>query len=305
MTEQEFSPRPVFKVVASQEVSEGAGAKVYRSIGSNSVPNFTPFLIVDHFKVKPEGGFPDHPHRGQETITYMIQGRVDHEDFTGSKGTLEPGDLQFMTAGKGIVHAEMPRIDKDLDGNIKLVEGLQIWVDLPANQKHCKPRYKNLKKDEIPQAIPNSKVKINVISGESYEVQSANKKLSTSPLVYYDCFVEPGGSLRQLIPEGFNAFLYILTGDIKIHNRKFTEHQCILFHIEGEGIVVNVPEAFKRQARFVIVASPILKQKIVQRGPFVETTEERIRKAIEDYDNRRNGFERASGWQSEIGKRKF
>lgn len=298
-----FNQRSIFKAIQATENSEGAGANVRRSIGeSESIKNFTPFLIFDHFKVSPKSGFPDHPHRGQETITYVLKGHVDHEDFTGSSGSLGPGDLQFMTAGKGIVHAEMPRIDKATDGNIKHVEGLQLWVDLPQKLKSCRPRYRDLRKEEIPIAQPDDKVEVKVISGESCGVES-RRNLAHTPVWYLDNTVKPGGKAIQSIPNGFNAFLYILDGEVMIHNRKFEAYTNVFFNTEGDGIEVRVSEFSSKPARFVIIAGQKLDQPIVQHGPFVETSSKKISKALLDYQGKTNGFERAAGWQSNIGKR--
>lgn len=298
-----FIPRSISKVVSALEQAEGVGARVRRSIGTRAVRNFTPFLMLDHFKVSPDAGFPDHPHRGQETITYMLKGRFDHEDFTGAKGTLEPGDLQFMTAGRGIVHAEMPRIDKEQDGSITMVEGLQLWVDLPVELKNVEPRYRDLRAKEIPTASPNDKVKIKVISGESYGVESV-RDLAYTPVWMLDLTVQPGGEIKQKIPEGFNVFLYIMRGTISIEGTKYHNHTSVFFNSDkGDGVEVSVPEDVSEEARFAIIAGKILDQPIVQHGPFVETSEDRIIQAFMDYKTNSNGFERAEGWDSEIGKR--
>ncbi|VVT54668.1 uncharacterized protein SAPINGB_P004191 [Magnusiomyces paraingens] len=297
------TPRSIFKVVPAREQSEGVGARVRRSIGgSSTISNFTPFLMLDHFKVSPDAGFPDHPHRGQETITYMIKGHVDHEDFTGSSGTLGPGDLQFMTAGKGIVHAEMPRIDKAVDGNIKHVEGLQLWVDLPQKLKMCKPRYRDLRAVEIPIVKPDDKVTIKVISGESYGVDSI-KNLAYTPVWFLDCTIAPGGMVDQTLPEKFNAFVYVLEGEVTVLNRKVKAHHTVFLNTDGDRVNVCVKDNAGTQARVAIIAGEPLTQPIVQRGPFVETSAKRVTKAFDDYVSGTNGFERAVGWESRIGKR--
>lgn len=294
-----FTPRAMHKSVLAVEQEEGVGARVRRSIGTMEVRNLTPFLMLDHFDVSPEAGFPDHPHCGQEAITYLIKGRIGHEGFTGSSGTLEPGDLQFMTAGRGVVHAEMPRIDKD-NGNISMVEGLQLQVDLPAELKACNPRYRDVRAKEIPIAAPNDKVTIKVISGKSYEVESV-RDLAYTPVWMLDVNIKPGGKIRQEIPQGYSAFIYILNGDI-IKNI-YSQYNNIFFSRNGDGIETEVFEQAMTEARFAIVASQILDQQIVQHGPFVETSQEKIRQAFTDFQPSSNGFEKAAGWRSEIGKR--
>jgi redox-sensitive bicupin YhaK (pirin superfamily) len=251
--------------------------------------------MLDHFKVSPDAGFPDHPHRGQETITYMIDGFFDHEDFTGSRGTLGPGDLQFMTAGRGIVHAEIPAPNNS-------VEGLQLWVDLPLELKECEPRYRDLRAKEIPVVEPNEKVKIKVISGRSNGIDSV-KDLAYTPMWFFDVSMKPGGHLQQEIPTDFNVFLYIMKGSVTIEGKKISQYQNVFFDTKGDGLEISVPEDAEGEAQFAIIGGKILNQPIVQHGPFVETSRERIYKAFMDYQSYSNGFERADGWSSEISKR--
>ncbi|CAI4211776.1 unnamed protein product [Parascedosporium putredinis] len=200
--------RAIRKIFLAVEQAEGAGARVRRSIGTPQLRNFSPFLMLDHFSIKPGAGFPDHPHRGQETITYLLQGGVDHEDFAGNSGTIGPGDLQFMTAGRGIMHAEMPRQNVDGSANV----GLQLWVDLPSELKLCEPRYRDLRASEIPEVtVDDDKVTIKIISGQSHGVDSV-KDLAYTPVWILDVRVKPGGKVTQPLPEGWNAFAYMLEG---------------------------------------------------------------------------------------------
>lgn len=176
--------RAISKSFLAIEQSEGAGARVRRSIGTPQLRNFSPFLLCDNFTVENGAGFPDHPHIGIETITYLLEGAIDHEDFTGKAGTIEPGDLQFMTAGRGIMHAEMPRQNSDGSANV----GLQLWVDLPKELKSCEPRYRDLKAAEIPSVdVDNDKVHIKVISGQSHGVDS-QQEVCYSNLLSYTSF---------------------------------------------------------------------------------------------------------------------
>ncbi|KAI1759054.1 hypothetical protein GGR53DRAFT_524164 [Hypoxylon sp. FL1150] len=295
-------PRAIRKVFLAVEQAEGAGARVRRSIGTPQLRNFSPFLMLDHFSIKPGAGFPDHPHRGQETITYLLTGGVDHEDFAGHAGTIEAGDLQFMTAGRGIMHAEMPRQNRDGSANV----GLQLWVDLPTHLKACEPRYRDLKASEIPAAdLDDGKVHIKVISGQAGGVDSV-KDLAYTPVWILDVQIKPGGKLAQPLPKGWNAFSYQLegsavfgSGDARTAVAQF--HNCV-FEPDGDVVVVEVPEDAAESARFVLVAGQILDQKVVQYGPFVLSTPEEVRQALIDYQFHMNGFERAEGWQSEIGK---
>ncbi len=185
-------PRQIKQAFLAIEQSEGAGARVRRSIGTHNLRNFSPFLMLDHFSVSPGAGFPDHPHRGQETITYLMKGGVDHEDFAGNKGTLESGDLQFMTAGRGIVHAEMPRQNADGSANV----GMQLWVDLPEKLKSCEPRYRDLRAAEIPTInVDDGNVTIKIISGQSHGTDSV-QELAYTPVWIFDITIKPGGLER-------------------------------------------------------------------------------------------------------------
>ncbi|KEZ46908.1 Pirin [Scedosporium apiospermum] len=294
--------RAIRKVFLASQQAEGAGAKVRRSIGTPQLRNFSPFLMLDHFSVNPGAGFPDHPHRGQETITYLLEGGIDHEDFAGNSGSLNPGDLQFMTAGRGIVHAEMPRQNADGSANV----GLQLWVDLPKNLKSCEPRYRDLRASEIPQVtVDDDKVTIKVISGQSHGVDSV-KDLAYTPVWILDVTMKPGGKITQPLPEGWNAFAYTLEGDALFGEgdakRKVEQYHNVVFEPEGQVVHVEVEPTAAKEARFVIVAGTPLDQPVVQYGPFVLTTKDEVYKAIMDYQGFTNGFERARDWESEIGK---
>lgn len=289
------SPRTILKYFLAVAQEEGVGAKVRRSIGTYQVRNFTPFLMLDHFYVKAPSGFPDHPHHGQETITYMMTGKVAHEDFTGSRGVLNPGDLQFMTAGKGIVHSEMPVESEDGEPAV----GMQLWVDLPKELKNCDPRYRDLRAGEIPVVKPDDKVTVKVISGKSYGVESV-KELAYTPIDYYDFEVAPGGEFSQEFPKDFNVFLYILEGEISINDKKFDQYNAVFFNTDGDGVTGKVPIEAKGKARFIVVGGQKLNQQIVQHGPFVETSREKIYEVFENYQYGTNGFEKAKGFVSSI-----
>ncbi|OCL13430.1 hypothetical protein AOQ84DRAFT_310571 [Glonium stellatum] len=296
------SPRKIAKALEAIEQSEGAGARVRRSIGTPRLRNFSPFLMLDHFAIPPGAGFPDHPHRGQETITYLLSGAVDHEDFAGNKGTIGEGDLQFMTAGRGIVHAEMPRLNEDGAPNV----GLQLWVDLPKALKTCEPRYRDLRAAEIPLVeADGGKVKVKVISGRSYGTDSV-KELAYTPVWLLDFTVQPGGKVEQALPKGWNAFAYTLNGTTVFSSggvsRPVEQFHNVVFEQEGDSIAASVEEGAEKEARFILVAGLPLDQPIVQYGPFVLTSRDEVYQAMMDYQTHSNGFERALGWESEIGK---
>ena len=297
------TPRKIRTWFLAREQSEGAGATVRRSIGIPQLRHLTPFLMLDHAFVSPGAGFPDHPHRGQETITYLLKGAIDHEDFAGNKGTISAGDLQFMTAGRGIVHAEMP--SQAYGTNV----ALQLWVDLPENLKSCEPRYRDLRAAEIPLVKTNDgKVEVKVISGRSQGVESL-KDLAYTPVWMLDIQIYPGGTLTQDLPQGWNAFAYTLEGAVTFSNgpsaskaETITPYHNVVFEQAGDVITASVEEGAAEGARFILVAGQPLEQDIVQYGPFVTTSKEAIRQAMVDFQTSSNGFERAANWESQIGR---
>lgn len=328
--------RTVNRIVSALEQSEGLGARVRRSIGSASMKNFSPFLLFDHFNLSPYAGFPDHPHRGQETITYMLKGKVDHEDFTGAKGTLGPGDLQFMTAGRGVVHAEMPHSERDPDtGTFIPIEGLQLWLDLPEAKKIAEPRYHDLHATQIPVAKTSDGIEVKVIAGEALDVK-VEPDVAYTPVWMLDYKVNKGGFIYQPFPKNFNVFLYVLEGAVTIQGETYDPFSNVFFNTDGDAVEVSVQnytdshnniikndeensnwkaandtdqvDNFEKKSkdneasRFLLVGGEILNQPVVQFGPFVETSRDKIRQAMLDYSHYQNGFERAEGWISEIGK---
>ncbi|ODQ52327.1 pirin protein [Saitoella complicata NRRL Y-17804] len=295
-----FAARTVSKLVRAIEQSEGAGATVRRSIGTPQLRNYSPFLMLDHFSVKVGAGFPDHPHRGQETVTYMLDGAMQHEDFAGHAGKIETGDLQWMTAGKGIMHAEMPCPRPDGKPNV----GLQLWVDLPSDYKLDEPQYQEHRDKDIPRA-KNDKVEVKVISGEALNADGSITKSPVRNRVgvwFLDVRIQPGGKLEQRIPFGWNTFLYTLTGKPHIAGKQVEPYHTIVLGREGDGVAAE--NSGEEEVRFVIIAGqPLDGQRCVQYGPFVGDSEEFIYQAFMDYQGQTNGFERAKGWNSKIGGR--
>lgn len=231
----------------------------------------------------------------------MLSGAFDHEDFAGNKGTIHAGDLQFMTAGRGIVHSEMPAQNADGSANT----GLQLWVDLPRELKDCEPRYRDLRASEIPAASSDDgKVSVKVISGRSLGVDSV-KDLAYTPVWLLDVTLSPGGRIEQPIPEGFNAFVYTLEGETALfgaERRTVPRYHNVVFELEGATVVAENEEGSGEDVRFVIVAGQVLDQPVVQYGPFVVTSLEKVKEALFHYSTHTGGFERAEGWASEIGK---
>uniref|UniRef100_A0AAA9TPX6 Pirin n=1 Tax=Bos taurus TaxID=9913 RepID=A0AAA9TPX6_BOVIN len=279
-----MSSKKVTLSVLSREQSEGVGARVRRSIGRPELKNLDPFLLFDEFKGGRPGGFPDHPHRGFETVSYLLEGgSMAHEDFCGHAGQLNPGDLQWMTAGQGIMHAEMPCSEEP-------VHGLQLWVNLRSSQKMVKPRYQELKSDEIPKPSQDG-VTVAVISGEALGIKGwrlgSGMHLVVSKLV---------------VIIGWTSFIYTISGNVYIGpddaQQKIEPHHTAVL---GEGDSVHVENKDPERSHFVLIAGEPLKEPVVQHGPFVMNTDEEISQAILDFRNAKNGFERAKTWKSKIG----
>lgn len=287
--------RSIQTIIPAIAQSEGVGATVRRSIGVHGMRKFNPFLMFDHFKSQGKGGFPEHPHLGQETITLMLQGAMAHEDFTGSKGIIREGDLQFMTAGRGVVHSEMPVPSEDG----KASEGLQLWVDLPEALKETKPRYRDLRAWEVPEVTEqDGKLKVRVISGAAYGVQS-NKDLAYTPVHYYHYILQPGAFFKQPTPKDFNFFLYLIKGtDLQVSDKLIKSNENVFFNRDGDEIAGE--NKGNEEVQFVLVGGEVLDQHVVHYGPFVATNGARIQQAFGDYQSARNGFENLKTWRTLI-----
>lgn len=287
------SSKKVTLSVLSQEQSEGVGARVRRSIGRPELKNLDPFLLFDEFKGGRPGGFPDHPHRGFETVSYLLEGgSMAHEDFCGHVGQLNPGDLQWMTAGRGILHAEMPCSEEP-------AHGLQLWVNLRSSEKMVEPQYQELKSKEIPKPSKDG-VTVAVISGEALGVKS--KVYTRTPTLYLDFKLDQGAKHSQPVPKGWTSFIYTISGNVYIGpddaQQKIEPHHTAVL---GEGDSVQVENKDPERSHFVLVAGEPLREPVVQHGPFVMNTNEEISQAILDFRSAKNGFERAKTWKSKIG----
>ncbi|EPS70636.1 hypothetical protein M569_04121, partial [Genlisea aurea] len=278
-------PRLVVKRVLAKPQSEGQGAVVRRSIGRPELKSLDPFLMLDEFSVSPPAGFPDHPHRGFETVTYVLQGGITHEDFAGHKGTIHAGEVQWMTAGRGIIHSEMPA-GKGTN------TGLQLWINLSSNHKMIEPRYQDLRKADIPKAEEGG-VQVKVIAGEAMGIHSP--VYTKTPAMYLDFTLKPNAEYHQRIPDSsWTAFVYVIEGRGAFGSPDSppAEAHHILVLGPGEGLSAwNRSET--QQLRFILVAGQPLNEPVVQHGPFVMNTQVEIDRAFQDYYGRRNGFEMA------------
>lgn len=287
------APRLVVRKFLAKPQLEGVGAIVRRSIGRFELKYFDPFLVLDEFSVSAPSGFPDHPHRGFETVTYMLQGAVTHEDFEGHRGTIGAGDLQWMTAGRGIVHSEMPAAAQGTH------KGLQLWINLSSKNKMIEPRYQEITSKDIAEAgTKDGIIKVRVIAGESLGTKSPI--YTRTPTMYLDFTLKPGGHLQQPIPLAWNSFVYVLEGEGVFGNSKSsptTPHNLLLLGSCGDGL-----EAWNKSGskilRFILVGGEPLGEPVAQLGPFVMNTQQQIDQTIHDFENYTNGFEKARHWTS-------
>ncbi len=271
-------PRSVERVIAGQATSDGAGVKLTRVLTQPLQRRLDPFLMLDAFGTdNPQdyiGGFPDHPHRGFETVTYMIAGRMRHRDSAGHEGLLQNGGVQWMTAGRGVIHSELPEQE---DGRM---EGFQLWLNLPAKDKLRTPWYRDIQSAEIPEVTTAEGVKVRVIAGSSHGVDGAMKREVTEPL-YLDLEIPAGASFSQSLPATHNAFLYVYRGGLQVGDTHVpVQRLVILGNDEGsDGVVVRAPAA----TRALLIAGQPLDEPIAQYGPFVMNTKDEIMQAVQDY----------------------
>ena len=280
--------RRVERIITGRPTSDGAGVKLTRVLTNNLQRRLDPFLMLDAFRSDDPNdylaGFPDHPHRGFETVTYMIAGRMRHRDSAGHEGLLQHGGVQWMTAGSGVVHSEMPEQE---DG---VMEGFQLWLNLPARDKMTTPWYRDIPSNEIPEFTTEDGVAVRVIAGESQGVQGAMTREATQPL-YLDITLPAGASFAQPLPAGHNAFVYVFRGNALVGDadasgnaglqRVEDKQMAILANTEGsDGVVIRAGDA---EARVLLVAGKPLNESIAQYGPFVMNTQEEIFQAVRDF----------------------
>ncbi len=271
-------PRTVERLIAGQATSDGAGVKLIRVLTQNLQRRLDPFLMLDNFGTENPGdyigGFPDHPHRGFETITYMLAGRMRHRDSAGNEGLLEPGGVQWMTAGRGVIHSEMP---EQAEGRMA---GFQLWLNLPARDKMQPPAYRDIPSPQIPEAQAPG-VAVRVIAGQALGVAGAMQRPVTEPL-YLDLIMEAGAHFEQAIPAGHNAFIYVYEGALDIASTPVpVQRMAILANTPGsDGVALTAGPA---GARAILVAGAPLNEPIAQYGPFVMNTNEEIFQAVEDF----------------------
>lgn len=268
--------RTIIETIEAQETSDGAGVRLKRSIGSHRLDNLDPFLLLDEFGSDNStdyiAGFPDHPHRGFETVTLMLDGIMRHEDSAGNGGSLLPGGVQWMTAGRGIVHSEMPETREGL------MRGFQLWVNLPAKDKMAEPRYQNIEPDDVPEIHTDDGATVRVIAGVVNGVDGAVTDIAVQP-TYLDITLAPNGRFSLPLPEGHQGFVYLYEGSASVEDVALKKSNLGVLS-KGDGLEVQGGE---NGARLILVAGAPLNEPIARHGPFVMNTREEIQQAFDDF----------------------
>lgn len=291
--ETNLNYRSIKLVTKSNETAEGYGFVVHRSFPSGSVRNLDPFLLLDEMgplDLLPyeSKGFPEHPHRGFVTVTYMLEGKFEHKDSQGNSGKLGPGDVQWMTAGSGLVHSEMP--EKEFAKNGGRLHGFQLWINLRKTDKWIKPDYQDVPSTRIPQvSTPDGKVSARVIAGNYRDAKAVINTLT--PILYLHFTLQPGGQIVQSVPENYSTFAYVIRGKGLFGKDKTAvgEKNLIVFENDGDIISIRESDSAKSPLDVLLIAGMPLNEPIVQYGPFVMNTKEEIDKTLEDYRNGRIG----------------
>ncbi len=281
------SVRAVSRVVRGMPTSDGAGVKLTRVIGQPRLSDLDPFLMLDEFGTDNPGdyiaGFPDHPHRGFETVTYMLDGRMRHRDNHGHEGVLVPGSVQWMTAGRGIVHSEMP---EQQEGRMR---GFQLWINLPARDKMTAPKYQEFGPERIPAVDLGGGARVRVIAGRAAGVTGPIVQPATDP-TYLDVELEPGARLSQPLAAGYSAFLYVYEGTVRVgagaSAATVGAHELAVL-TDGDSVQIEGREAPPDGTlnRAILVAGRPLREPVAKHGPFVMSTREELIQAFEDYQS--------------------
>ncbi|MDC8771816.1 pirin family protein [Roseateles albus] len=273
------APRAVERLIAGQATSDGAGVKLTRVLTQNLQRRLDPYLMLDAFGSDKAddyiAGFPDHPHRGFETITYMLEGRMRHRDSAGNEGLLGNGGVQWMTAGRGVIHSELPEQEEGR------MEGFQLWLNLPSFEKMREPWYRDIPSPQIPEFEVDG-VKVRVIAGASHGVAGAVQREHTEPL-YLDLHLQPGARFSQLLPDTHNVFVYVYRGELAFAGEVQVPQQrmAILANTPGcDGLSFTAGAA---GARAILVAGKPLGEPIAQHGPFVMNTQAELIQAVRDF----------------------
>ncbi len=270
--------RAVERVIAGQYVMDGAGVKINRVLTGQLQRRLDPFLMLDAFGSDKPGdyiaGFPEHPHRGFETVTYMLTGRMRHRDSAGHEGLVTNGGVQWMTAGRGVIHSEMPEQDEGV------MEGFQLWLNLPAQDKMCAPWYRDIPNEAVPKFATDAGAAVQVIAGSSHGVDGAVRRDVTQPL-YLDIALPAGAVFEQSLPAGHNAFFYVFRGEVVVDGKAVPQtRMAVLDNAQGaDGVRIKATQ----DARVLLLAGRPLNEPIAQHGPFVMNTQAELYQAVEDF----------------------
>ncbi len=274
--------RKLARVLSAQATSDGAGVRLKRSIGTAALDHVDPFLLLDEFGSEDGAdyiaGFPDHPHRGFETVTYMLAGAMRHRDHAGNEGHLRPGSVQWMTAGRGIVHSEMPEQE---DG---LLHGFQLWVNLPAKDKLCEPRYQDIAPENVPE-VTLGDAQVRIVAGEISGTLGAVNGIAVGP-TYLDIVLPPGGRFEHALTVSHSAFIYVYEGSVEV--AEDGQLQASQLGLLSSGELVSA-RAGDDGARMLLIAGEPIGEDIVRHGPFVMNTREEIHQAIRDFQDGKLG----------------
>ena len=270
--------RTVERLIVGQGVMDGAGVRINRVLTQSLQRRLDPFLMLDAFGSDQAGdyiaGFPSHPHRGFETVTYMITGRMRHKDSAGHEGLLESGGVQWMTAGRGVIHSEMPEQSEGL------MEGFQLWLNLPAKDKMNRPWYRDFVNADLPHFDTDNGVSVQVIAGSSHGVDGAVQRDVTLPL-YLDLSLPAGTSFSQPLPSGHNAFLYVFRGAVSVDGKTVAQSRLAILanDPDADGVRIDASE----DSRVLLLAGHPLNETIAQHGPFVMNNQAQLEQAFNDY----------------------
>ncbi len=272
--------RPVATIVKGMPASDGAGVRLLRLVGQPKLQMLDPFLMLDHFDSDKAddylAGFPDHPHRGFETVTYMLDGKLGHEDNKGHKGVIGTGGVQWMTAGRGIVHSEMPLQDNGL------MRGFQLWVNLPAKLKMIEPRYQEFEATQIPVEMRDGAT-VKVVAGNTARGTSGPVQAEQVDARYFDIALQPGATFDEPVPADHNAFLAVFEGGLNVEGRLGTV-DAVSVGVLGPGERVSVTAGAKG-ARFLLLSGRPLGEPVAWGGPFVMNTREEVMQAFQDFND--------------------
>ena len=291
-TQLNTQKRPVSAVIDSVRTLEGGGFPVRRPFPTKELMQFDPFLLLDHLGPVTWGpgegiGAPDHPHRGFETVTYLLSGGFQHKDSAGHAGKLKAGDVQWMTAGSGVVHSELPADEFMRDGGV--MHGFQVWVNLPARDKMIKPRYQEIPAAQIPIATSSDgKITVRVIAGQALGRSAVIE--TRTPIYYLHYTIQPGGAVTQDIPNGYNAFVYLISGELKVGKEQKSVHEGQMAQLgDGDAVCLTVASDAAAPADLLLLAGQPLNEPVARYGPFVMNTREQIEQAFRDYQSGRMG----------------